>query len=245
MVPFSGRLRICQLLDLDDSNLPLHQHRTAQMQHLSVDLAHQRRNDLATMSIRNDGRAGLDQLGACYHPPCAVQSHRKVMENHSKWTVLAYKSQDLLDLCSSWYVVRKNYGFADISLTGNSIFCHHRLHLRTSSRGSALESQDNHEDEDWCLLPHVTRFNRDSRRHRSSLLTRHQDGRLVVRLLHRRHLGEHGATPRYHRNKSRSQPHDLGLLHGQIDVNDVECSHHTVWDGQSFEQEHSTWLHEE
>jgi hypothetical protein len=41
MVPFSARLRIRKLLDLDDADLPLHQHRTAQMQYLSLDLAHQ------------------------------------------------------------------------------------------------------------------------------------------------------------------------------------------------------------
>jgi hypothetical protein len=75
MVPFGGRLRICQLLDMDDADLPLHQHRTAQMQHLPVDLAHQGRNDLATMSIRNDGRAGLDQPGASHCAACAVQSN--------------------------------------------------------------------------------------------------------------------------------------------------------------------------
>lgn len=56
------------------------------------------------MAIRNDGRASLDELRAHYRASRAVQAHRKVLEDDPERKMLAYTSQDLFDLRSSWYV---------------------------------------------------------------------------------------------------------------------------------------------
>jgi hypothetical protein len=87
---------------MDDADIPLYQHCVTQMQYLLVDSAHQRRNHLTTMPIRDDGWISLDQLGTHYGAPCAVQANRKVLENYRRRNLLAYAGQDLLHLCSSW-----------------------------------------------------------------------------------------------------------------------------------------------
>lgn len=61
MVSFDGRLRACQLLDVDDADLFVHQHCAAEVQYLPFDIAHQERKDIAPLSLRDDGRPSSDK----------------------------------------------------------------------------------------------------------------------------------------------------------------------------------------
>lgn len=90
------------------------------------------------------------------------------------------------------------------SLMPVSIFCRHRFDLCTTTHCRTVERQDYTQDKDRCLRPHVSWTYRDSSRHSACLITRHQDRRSVLRLRHRRHLGQHGTAPWNHRDKPRS-----------------------------------------
>jgi hypothetical protein len=104
MVSLESGLRACQFLDVDDANLPLHKHWAAEVQHLSVDTAHQERKGLASVSLCDDGGTGTHQCRANCCSSRTVQADPEVVENIAIWEMLADASKDLLNLRTSRYV---------------------------------------------------------------------------------------------------------------------------------------------
>lgn len=102
MVPYAGRVPICQFPDMVDANIPLLQHRIIEMQYLLVNIAHKKREGLAILPLYHDGWTSFDQSGTNIRAARTVQSNQEVLETGHARKMLAHSSQDLLNLCSSW-----------------------------------------------------------------------------------------------------------------------------------------------